>query len=120
MLSHVRDNRIKTDITAATCYYEKTIGKVKEYLLDHDAQPTERGMMAKMATKAGIAMNTVMDNTDSHIAEMLIEGATMSVTTAEKLSNHAEDKPDCRELVDICRDWAKFEQNHIEALKKYL
>ena len=120
MLSHVRDNRIKTDITAATCYYEKTIGKVKEYLLDHDAQPTERGMMAKMATKAGIAMNTVMDNSNSHIAEMLIEGATMSITTAEKLSNHAEDKPDCRELVAICRDWAKFEQNHIEALKKYL
>ena len=120
MLTHVKDNRIKTDITAAMCYYEKTMGKVKEYLLDHDAEPTERGMMAKMATKAGIAMNTVMDNSDSHIAEMLIEGATMSITTAEKLSNHAEGKADCRDLVGICRDWAKFEQNHIDVLKKYL
>ena len=120
MLPHVQDNRIKTDITAALCYYEKTIGKVKEYLLDHDAQPTERGMMAKMATKAGIAMNTVMDNSNSHIAEMLIEGATMSVTTAEKLSHHAEGKADCHDLAGICRDWARFEQNHIDALKKYL
>ena len=120
MLPHVQDNRIKTDITAALCYYEKTIGKVKEYLLDHDAQPTERGMMAKMATKAGIAMNTVMDNSNSHIAEMLIEGATMSITTAEKLSHHAEGKADCHDLAGICRDWAKFEQNHIDALKKYL
>ena len=120
MLSHVQDNRIKTDITAAMCYYEKTMGKVKEYLTDHDAHPTERGMMAKMATKAGIAMNTVMDHSDSHIAEMLIEGATMSITTAEKLANHAEDKADCHDLVGICRDWAKFEENHIEALKKYL
>ena len=120
MLTHVKDNRIKTDITAAMCYYEKTMGKVKEYLTDHDAHPTERGMMAKMATKAGIAMNTVMDNSDSHIAEMLIEGATMSITTAEKLSNHAEGKADCRDLVGICRDWAKFEENHINALKKHL
>ena len=120
MLSHVQDNRIKTDITAAMCYYEKTMGKVKEYLADHGAQPSERGMMAKMATKAGIAMNTVMDSSDSHIAEMLIEGATMSITTAEKLSNHAEGKADCRDLVAICRDWAKFEENHINALKKYL
>ena len=120
MLSHVQDNRIKTDITAAMCYYEKTMGKVKEYLTDHGAQPSERGMMAKMATKAGIAMNTVMDHSDSHIAEMLIEGATMSITTAEKLANHAENKADCRDLVAICRDWAKFEENHIEALKKYL
>ena len=120
MLPRIQDNRIKTDITAALCYYEKTIGKVKEYLLDHDAQPTERGMMAKMATKAGIAMNTVMDNSNSHIAEMLIEGATMSITTAEKLSHHAEGKADCHDLAGICRDWARFEQNHIEALKKYL
>ena len=120
MLPRVEDNRLKTDITAAMCYYEKTIGKVKQYLLDHGAEPAERGMMAKMATKAGIAMNTAMDNSNSHITEMLIEGATMSITTAEKLANHAEGKPDCAELVDICRDWAKFEQNHIDALKKYL
>ena len=124
MLPRVRDNRIKTDITAAMCYYEKTIGKVKQYLLDHGAEPAERGMMAKMATKAGIAMNTAMDPSNSHIAEMLIEGATMSITTAEKLANHAEGRgqtaDDCTELVEYCRDWAKFEQNHIEALKKYL
>ncbi|MBQ8276293.1 MAG: hypothetical protein IJZ02_06700, partial [Clostridia bacterium] len=120
MLPRIEDNRLKTDVTAAMCYYEKTIGKVKQYLLDHGADPEERGMMAKMATKAGIMMNTAMDNSNSHITEMLIEGATMSVTTAEKLANHAEGKPDCRDLVDICRDWAKFEQNHIDALKKYL
>ena len=120
MLPRVEDNRIKTDITAAMCYYEKTIGKVKEYLTSHGAEPAERGMMAKMATKAGIVMNTAMDNSNSHITEMLIEGATMSITAAEKLANHAEGKADCRELVRLCRDWAKFEQNHIDALKKYL
>ena len=39
---------------------------------------------------------------------------------AEKLANHAEGKDDCHDLVEYCRDWAKFEQNHIDALKKYL
>ena len=120
MLPRVKDNRLKTDITAAMCYYEKTIGKIKQYLLDHGAEPAERGMMAKMASKAGIVMNTAMDESVSHITEMLIEGATMSITTAEKLANHAEGKDGCDELVDYCRDWAKFEQNHIDALKKYL
>ena len=120
MLPRVEDNRIKTDMTAAMCYYEKLIGKVKEILLDHGAEPAERGMMAKMASKAGIVMNTALDGSNSHITEMLIEGATMSITTAEKLANHAEGKSDCAELVEYCRDWAKFEQNHIDALKKYL
>ena len=123
MLPRVEDNRIKTDITAAMCYYEKLTGKIKDYLTTHGAEPAERGRMAKMAAQAGIAMNTAMDRSNSHIAEMLIEGATMSITTAEKLSNHAEGRgqaADCAELVDYCRDWARFEQNHIEALKKYL
>ena len=120
MLPHVEDNRIKTDMTAAMCYYEKTIGAVKELLLEHGVTPEERGTMARMASHAGIIMNTTLDNTNSHITEMLIEGATMSITTAEKLANHAEGKADCADLVDYCRDWAKFEQNHIDALKKYL
>ena len=120
MLPRVEDNRIKTDMTAAMCYYEKLIGKIKQFLLDHGIEPTERGRMARMAAHAGIAMNTAMDRTNSHIAEMLIEGATMSITTAEKLSNHAEGKPDCATLAEYCRDWAKFEQHHIDALKKYL
>ena len=120
MLPRVEDNRIKTDITAAMCYYEKLIGKIKQHLLDHGAEPEERGMMARMASKTGIMMNTALDHTNSHITEMLIEGATMSVTTAEKLANHAEGKPECHDLVEYCRDWAKFEQNHIDALKKYL
>ena len=120
MLPRVEDNRIKTDMTAAMCYYEKTIGKVKQYLLDHGAEPEERGSMARMAAHAGIAMNTAMDHTNSHIAEMIIEGATMSITTAEKLSHHAEGKAGCEDLMEICRDWARFEQNHIDAVKKYL
>jgi hypothetical protein len=120
MRPRVEDNRLKTDITAAMCYYEKTIGKVKEMLLAGGAEPEERGKMARMASRAGIAMNVALDNTNSHIAEMLIEGATMSITTAGKLANHAEGKPDCAELVRLCRDWEKFEQNHIEALKRYL
>ncbi len=120
MLPHVGDSRIQTDITAAMCYYEKLTGKLKTIIDDAGLEPKEGSMMAKMSARAGITMNTMMDKTDSHIAQMLIEGATMSVTTAQKLCNHAEGKPDCNELRELCADWAKFEQNHIEALKKFL
>ncbi len=120
MLPHVGDSRIQTDITAAMCYYEKLTGKLKTIIADAGLEPKEGSMMAKMSARAGITMNTMMDKTDSHIAQMLIEGATMSITTAQKLCNHAEGKPDCEELRELCADWARFEQNHIESLKKYL
>ena len=120
MLPHVEDSRLKTDMTAALCYYEKLTGKIKEAAEEAGANLRESGMMAKMATRAGIAMNTVTDKTTSHIAEMLIEGCTMSVTTATKLKNHYGDKTDLCHLVELCADWAKFEEEHIERLKAYL
>ncbi len=120
MLPHVGDSRIQTDMTGALCYYEKLAGKLKTILTDAGLEPKEGSMMAKMSARAGIAMNTMMDKTDSHIAEMLIEGATMSVTTAQKLRNHAEGKEDCAELCELASEWSKFEETHMETLKKFL
>ncbi len=120
MLPHVGDSRIQTDMTAALCFYEKLTGKLKDLMQDADIEPKEGSMMAKMSARAGIAMNTMMDKTDSHIAEMLIEGCSMSVTTAQKLINHYKEKPDCHALCELCSDWVKFEEQHIERLKKYL
>ncbi len=120
ILPRVGDSRIQTDITAAMCYYEKLAGKIKEIMIRNGMEPEEESMMAKMSARAGIAMNTMMDKTDSHLAEMLIEGATMSVNTAVKLKNHAEGKPACAELSELCAEWARFEEDHVEALKKFL
>ncbi len=120
MLPRVQDERIKTSMTGALCFYEKLTGRVKDILTAAGLTPDEGSMMAKMSARAGIAMNTAMDKTDSHIAEMLIEGCTMSITTATKLQNHAEGKEGCSELSKLCAEWAEFEQNHIETLKKFL
>ncbi len=120
LLSHVKDERIKTSMTAALCYYEKKAGEVKKILCDHQAEAQEEGKMTRAMAHMGILMNTAIDTTDSHIAEMLIEGCTMSATEAVKLRNQYRDKPGCEELVSLADDIANFEQNNIESLKQYL
>ena len=57
----------------------------------------------------GIVMNTAIDATDSHIAQMVIEGSTMSITEAVKLRNQYRDRPGCGELVTLANDIAEFE-----------
>lgn len=120
MLPRVKDERIKTQMTAALCFYEKTAGKVKKVLGDHAVASVEEGMMAKMGARMGIAMNTMLDATDSHIAEMVIEGSTMSITSATKLRNDYKGKPGCEELVAIADDIAQFEDAHIGKMKQFL
>ncbi len=120
LLPKVKDNGMKTSMTAAMCYYEKTAGKVKEFLKERGAEAKEEPLMTRMASRMGIAMNTAMDATSSHIAQMLIEGSTMAITEATRLCHRFENKESCEELIEIAKDLAEFEQSHIEKLKAFL
>ena len=120
LLPKVKDNEMKTSMTASMCYYEKAAGKVKQFLKDHGATAKEEPLMTRMASRMGIAMNTAMDATPSHIAQMLIEGSTMAITEATRLCHRFEGQKGCEEMLTVAEDLAEFEQSHIEKLKAYL
>ena len=111
---------MKTSMTAAMCYYEKAAGKVKEFLKEHRAEAKEEPLMTKMASRMGIAMNTAMDATSSHIAQMLIEGSTMAITEATRLCHRFDGQKDCEKMLTVAKDLVEFEQSHIEKLKAFL
>ncbi len=131
-LPHVEEagDPLKTDITAALCYYEKLAGKVADRLSAMGGQPAEEGKMTKAMAHAGISMNAMKDRSRSHIAEMLIEGCTMSVTAAYRLERELTEaarncdggggKQDAEELATLCLGWAEFEETHIERLKAHI
>lgn len=49
--------------------------------------PEGYGSMTKMMSRVGIKMNTALDSTPSHLAEMAIRGAGMGVTEIEGAKN---------------------------------
>ena len=120
LLPKVKDNGMKTSMTAAMCYYEKAAGKVKDFLTKHHAEAKEEPLMTRMASRMGIAMNTAMDATSSHIAQMLIEGSTMAITEATRLCHRFEGREGCDEMLTVAKELAEFEQSHIEKLKAFL
>jgi hypothetical protein len=120
LLPKVKDNDIKTSMTASMCYYEKAAGKVKSFLHEHGAAAKEEPLMTRMASRMGIAMNTAMDATSSHVAQMLIEGSTMAITESTRLCHRFEGQKGCEEMLTVAKDLAEFEQSHIEKLKAFL
>ena len=120
LLPKVEDNGMKTTMTAAMCYYEKAAGKVKDFLTKHKAEAKEEPLMTRMAARMGIAMNTAMDATSSHVAQMLIEGSTMAITEATRLCHRFEGQKDCEEMLTVAKELTEFEQSHIEKLKAFL
>ena len=73
-------------------------------------------MTAKMGAKMGMVMNTMLDTTTSHLAEMMINGATMGIIDLEKKLNDGGDG----EAERLARDVLRFEKETAERLSTFL
>lgn len=76
-------------------------------------------MMQKFMAKMGIKMNVMMDKSDSHIAEMLIQGTNMGIIELNKILNANPDYSN-EEILSILKELLQFEENRINKLKAYL
>lgn len=92
--------------------------KLREEIVSRHVEPKEFGIMTKMSADMGIKMNTMIDKTDSHIADMMIQGSTMGITEATKgMHDHqTAEKP----VQKLAKDIVAFEQQNIEKMKAYL
>ena len=111
---------MKTHMSASLCFYEKVSVKIKDILVAHGAEAKQEGLMTRTMARMGITMNTAMDATDSHIAQMLIEGSTMAVSQMTRLTHQFAREDGCSELMEIADEVIVFEQGQIEHLKNFL
>ena len=118
--SKVQEGALRDELTKELDTYESYAKKIGKLIYSAGDTPKEENIMAKMASKMGMAMNTLTDSTESHIAQMMIEGATMGITENTKLINQCEKHGADEEALRIGRDSVKFMEESIESLKKFL
>ena len=120
LLDKVPAGDLKNSMTKQMNGYESFAAKAKMMLADNGKEAKEESPMTKFWATVGMKMNTLMDSSMSHIAEMMIEGSTMGITDTTKIINEYEGNPECKDVLVLARDIVKFEQDNIEALKKHL
>lgn len=120
LMPKVRDEKLRTALTDQLDGYEKFASKAQKMLTPLGIDPAEEPIMKRMAAKMGIAVNTMTDDTTSHLAEMMIKGSTMGITDmTKKVREFASDG--CPEAaLNVGRDLIEFEQNNIEIMKSFL
>lgn len=114
-----KDNKIKGDVEDLLQEYESYEGKAKEELVVHDIEPMDEGAITKMMASMGIAKEVKSDNSDSAIAELLIQGISMGSLEMEKKIKDYEDRVD-KHHVKFAKEFLKFQQKAIDDLKDYL
>ena len=120
LMPKVSSEKMREEMTAELEHYEKFAKDIRNMLLELGEEPKEESFMTKLMTKMGISINTMMDATSSHIADMMIQGATMGITETTKLIREFENTPCSEAALSLAKETVKYEQESIEKLKKFL
>ena len=114
-----KENKIKHVLESELKEYEKYMLTSKKILEKESITPKGNNLMAKVGSDMGIMMETIKDNSDPALASMLIEGITMGVVDME--SKVKDYKAVCdKNILEIAKDFLKFQENEIEKLKTFM
>lgn len=114
-----KDNKITGDVEDIFKGYSSYEEKAKEILLSRDITPVEEGNMAKMMSSMGIFKEVLTDNSDSAIADLLIQGLSMGEVEMKKRVDNASDDINKDDL-ELAKDFLKFQKKSHKIMEKYL
>lgn len=114
-----KDNKIKKVIEGLIKGYENYLTKVKNYIKENNYDIQPKPLISKMGAYFGINMEVMKDNSDSRLADMLIQGLTMGVLNVSKKIDTFKGDAD-KEIIKLGKEFKDFQQKSIDKLKVYL
>lgn len=119
ILPETQDAALKAEIKSQHEEYERVSGIACRYAKDKGIELKEPGMMKKVMMWSSIKINTMKDDTRSHIAEMMIQGTVMGITALR--ASLSDSEADCdEEILNLAKDLLKSEEVFEERLKAFL
>ena len=96
-------------------HYEKQAGDMLHNMNEKAEDP---GALKKAMSRMGTVLNTAVDSTTSHLAEMVIQGSTMGITELQSVLNSS---PAVSEKTKtLCTSLLQQEQQNIDRMKSFL
>ena len=119
ILPAVEDEELKAEILREHEEYERISGKAACLARDKGLEVKEPGPVKKAMMWGSIKMSTMMDNSRPHIAEMMIQGTVMGITS---LKTSIGDLPvdDDEEITALLKELIELEEDFEKRLKEFL
>ena len=118
VLKEVSEENMKENLVSQYSQYGKIIDKINTQFEKYGEVPDDEPLTQKVMGWTGIKMNTISDKSNSHIAEMMIQGGSMGIIECQKLLNHNPKAE--QDVKNILNDFMQMQQNDINQLKKFL
>lgn len=114
-----KDNKITKDVEELFKEYSSYEEKAKESMLTMDIRPEEESNVSKIMSSMGIFKEVLTDNSDSAIADLLIQGLSMGEVEMQKTIDNASDDIN-KEDLKLAKDFLKFQKKAKKMIEEYL
>lgn len=119
VLPKIKDKFLVTSVTSQMEHYSDYASRTAAELRKRAIQPQELSAMKKAMAKSGIAMNTLFDSSDRHIAEMIEKGTRMGVEDLEgQMVRLTKEGCDC-EVTKLCKEIVAYERTEADKMKDF-
>lgn len=113
------DNKdLKKELDNQYNKYKEITNKIQKLYPKYSSdKPHKTSTMNKVMTWYGIEMKTMMNDSTTKIAELLLQGTNMGIIEGRKLLNHKTTDTKVQKLVE---EFVDMQENAVEQLKKFL
>ena len=120
LMDKVSGQDFKAALTKQIDGYEKIAERIRKHLCSSGYQAKEENIMVKLWSSVGMAMETLTDSTDSHLAQLVAQGSSMGITDSIKLLRDYENTSVSEEALAFAREVIKFEEHNLEVAKSFI
>lgn len=120
LMPKVKNEDMKSDMTVQLSALEAFASRTAKQLAEENCKPEEEGTLSKLSAKWTTAVNTMMDSSASHLAQLMIEGATARAGELTRILREAENQTVSEAALRLLRDVCAFEEKIIKDMKAYL
>lgn len=114
-----KDNKITKIVEGILKGYENFLKKSKKIIKKNKYEVKENSKIAELSAWMGMKMELLKDNSDARIADMITKGLTMGILNMEKnIKNYKGDIN--ANIMDLAKDFLKFQKLSVSQLKDYL
>ena len=118
VIKQVNEPKFRSALENQQHGYETVYDKANEMLHQMGERPEPSSAMAKTMAHVSTVMQTIVDDSPSNIAEMVLQGSSMGIAKMTKRL-HQYDGENQR-IVKLAEKLIRMEQANIEEMKKYL
>ncbi len=118
VMNKVFDEELAYELNCQANKYREFEQKAQQELIKEGIEPKEGTVVEKAMLWSSVQMNTLLNTSTSHVAEMLIQGSSRGITELMKATHNNKVKGSYAN--EIANELMDFEEKNIEKLKTYL